>query len=170
MSLPAGQERVLNRMEGALQGSEPHLASMFAIFARLNAGEPVGPEPLAYRRHRRRRSSAGNATYAVVIIPVMFAMIIAGALLSGGARSANTCAVGYSVGGSLPLVNRPQCPAAGNTGPRKTASGKTASAPARRSCTVAALDAGRDAWTGSAPAFSPPAQTRTVPEDSTTTC
>jgi len=31
MSLPAGQQRVLDGMERALQASEPHMASMFAI-------------------------------------------------------------------------------------------------------------------------------------------
>ena len=42
MTLPVAQQRVLDRMEGALQASEPHLASMFSIFTRLNADEPVG--------------------------------------------------------------------------------------------------------------------------------
>ena len=42
MSLPAAQQRVLERMEGALQVSEPQLVSMFSIFTRINADEPVG--------------------------------------------------------------------------------------------------------------------------------
>jgi hypothetical protein len=37
MSLPASQQRVLDRMETRLRAGEPHLASMFGIFARLNA-------------------------------------------------------------------------------------------------------------------------------------
>ena len=44
MSLPARQQRALDRMEGALRASEPHLASMYAIFGRLNAGEPIEDE------------------------------------------------------------------------------------------------------------------------------
>ena len=39
MSLPACQQRVLDRMEGALRASDSHLASMYAIFGRLNTGE-----------------------------------------------------------------------------------------------------------------------------------
>ena len=41
MGLPAVQQRVLDRIEGTLKASEPHLAAMFAIFARLTAGEAV---------------------------------------------------------------------------------------------------------------------------------
>jgi len=42
MSLPAGQQRVLHGIEGALKASEPQLASMFAIFAQLHQDEPAG--------------------------------------------------------------------------------------------------------------------------------
>jgi hypothetical protein len=46
MSLPARQQRVLERMEDGLRAAEPHLASMFGIFARLNVAEPVTTERL----------------------------------------------------------------------------------------------------------------------------
>ena len=88
MSLPACQQRALDRMEGALRASEPHLASMYAIFGRLNAGEPVGAERLT--RKRLRWLQAGTAMYAIVLVPVMFAAIIVGALL-GGSRSTAAC-------------------------------------------------------------------------------
>ena len=52
MSLPACQQRVLDRMEGALRASEPQLTSMEAIFSRLNADEPIGTELLALTRPR----------------------------------------------------------------------------------------------------------------------
>jgi hypothetical protein len=52
MSLPAGQERTLHDIEGALQASEPQLAFMFAIFTRLNRDEPVGAEPVQLGRRR----------------------------------------------------------------------------------------------------------------------
>jgi hypothetical protein len=42
MSLPARQQRVIDNLEGALQASEPHLASMFTIFAQLHEKEPIG--------------------------------------------------------------------------------------------------------------------------------
>ena len=39
MSLPASQQRVLDRIEEALKKHEPRLASMFAIFGRLTVHE-----------------------------------------------------------------------------------------------------------------------------------
>ena len=131
MSLPACQQRVLDRIEGALRASEPHLTSMYAIFTRLNAGEPVGAERLA-RKRRRRWLQQGTAMYAIVLIPVMFAAIIVGALLGGGARSATACEVGYSVGGVSPLSGRPACPVTAKTA--KVAVRKTISATARLAC------------------------------------
>ena len=164
MSLPAWQQRVLDRMEGALQASEPHLASMFAIFARLNAGEPVRAERQAHLR-RRRWSPSGTALYAVVFIPVMFALLLA-ALLGSSPSSAKTCGAGYSAsGGSLPLVNLPSCLPA-----EKTASQKKASVTTHGSCIATALGATSAAWTGSALAFSPSAQASTAAEDSAKTC
>ena len=66
-------------MEGALRASEPHLAAMYAIFARLNAGEPVGAEtPGRGRPHRR-----GPAMYALVLVPCCAASrICLGSLLA----------------------------------------------------------------------------------------
>ena len=84
MSLPACQQRALDRMEGALRASEPHLASMYAIFGRLNADEPIGTERLT--RKRLRLLQQGSAMYAIVLVPVMFAAIIVGALLGGVAQ------------------------------------------------------------------------------------
>jgi hypothetical protein len=110
VSLPAAQQRVLDRMEGTLQASEPQLVSMFSIFARINADEPVGAEPLARVRPRRFRwLRAGTTIYAFVLVPVMFAMITIGALLSSRAHSVATCDTGYSAGGGSPWVARPWC-------------------------------------------------------------
>jgi len=95
-------------MEGALQASEPHLASMFSIFTQLNADEPLGAEPLARPRPRRLRwLRAGTTIYAFVLVPVMFAMITIGALLSSRAHSVATCDAGYSSGAGSPWVSRP---------------------------------------------------------------
>jgi hypothetical protein len=131
MSLPACQQRALDRMEGALRASEPRLASMYAIFGRLNAGEPIGAERLP--RKRLRWLQAGTAMYAIVLVPVMFAAIVVGALL-GGSRSAAACETGYSVGGVSPLSSRPSCPVSGKT--VKVAVRKTISATARLACTA----------------------------------
>jgi hypothetical protein len=127
MSLPARQQRVIDNMEGALRAGEPHLASMFSVFARLNQDEPVAAEALQ-RARRRWWLPPGNAMYAIVLIPVMFATIIIGALLGGGARSTHTCDVGYSVGGGSAVLSRSRasCPAAAKTRTGTTAGSRFA--------------------------------------------
>jgi hypothetical protein len=50
MGLPVRQRRVLDHIECALRGSDPKLAALYAIFARLNAGEEM--PRLEQLRHR----------------------------------------------------------------------------------------------------------------------
>jgi hypothetical protein len=126
MSLPTGQQRVLDRMEDALRASEPRLNSMYAMFACLSVGEPIAAERLARKRLRWLRH--GSAMYAIVLIPVLFVAIVIGALLSSSARSAGACEVGYSVGGVSPLASKPSCPAPGKASVVKTAARKAVSA------------------------------------------
>lgn len=56
MSLPVGQQRVLDDIEDALRASEPRLASMYAMFTRLTKNE-MRPrrEELPAGRLRMRR-------------------------------------------------------------------------------------------------------------------
>jgi hypothetical protein len=146
MSLPACQERALSSIEGPLKANEPHLASMFAIFTRLNQDEPVGAEPLAPGRRRWLRPR--RALSAVVLIPVMFAAVIVAALLSGSARGATTCDAGYPVGEPSSLVHRPSCPSAtAATSPpassaRKSPPASSASTPPPASSAAGASDGG----------------------------
>lgn len=55
MSLPTGQQRVLERIEGKLAESDPRLASLFSLFTRLTRAEKmpwieqVKVRPVAYR-------------------------------------------------------------------------------------------------------------------------
>jgi len=152
VTLPVDQQRVLDRMEGALQASEPHLASMFSIFTQINADEPVGAEPLARPRPRPRRLQwlrAGTTIYAFVLVPVMFAMITIGALLSSRAHSVASCETGYSVGGGSPWVSRPWCQM---TIQKTTASG------ARLASCAARIPAFRFVTRGGGEAFTPPAK------------
>ena len=114
MSLPARQQRVINHMEGALRASEPQLAAMFAVFARLNEDQPVSAEPLRGSL-RRRWLAPGNALYAILLVPVTFIAVIVAAVLGGSARNPATCDVGYSVGGGTPALSRATCPATGRT-------------------------------------------------------
>jgi hypothetical protein len=118
-------------MEGALRASEPHLASMYTIFGRLNAAEPIGAERLT---RKRRWLQPGTTMYAIVLVPVMFAAIIVGALFGGGTRSTSACEASYSVGGVSPLSSRPSCSVSGKT--VKVAVRKTISATARLACTA----------------------------------
>ena len=156
MSLPVCQQRVLNRMEGALRASEPQLTSMYAIFTRLNASEPIGAERLA--RKRRRWLQPGTAMYAIVLIPVMFAAIIVGALLGGGARSASACEASYSVGGVSPLTSRPPCAVSAKATGAKNAVRKKISATARLACATTGQAVRFTTLAGNEQALSPAAR------------
>jgi hypothetical protein len=90
-------------MEAALRATEPHLNAMYETFTKLNAGEPVGAESLA--RVWRPRASL----WAIVLIPVMFASIVIGALLSGSARGSTTCGTSQSAARDVPLLSRASC-------------------------------------------------------------
>jgi hypothetical protein len=121
MGLPACQQRVLDYMEGALKASEPHLAAMFAIFARLSLGEPVGTESLAADRRRRWWLRPGATVTMLVLVPVLFALIITGVLLGGPTR-ASTCAVGMPAAGAVPRGSQSSCGGPGKHGQRTASS------------------------------------------------
>ena len=107
--LPAARTRPDGRRPaGQRAPSELHVE----IFTRLNAGEPIPAEPLT--RRRLRWFQPGTAMYAIVLIPVMFAAIIVGALLGGGTRSATVCEASYSVGGVSPLTHPALLPGQGH--------------------------------------------------------
>jgi hypothetical protein len=142
-------------MEGALRASEPHLAAMYAMFARLNKGEPVGAESLP--RGRMNLARRTPAMYAVVLVPVMFAAIVVGALLSGTARGATSCGSGHSAARGAPWVSRASCPVSKGTtqlkasgaAPRDgtTAGGRALTRTAYASC-AAVIPGGRTAGEG----------------------
>ncbi|HTX28008.1 MAG TPA: hypothetical protein VME19_13415 [Streptosporangiaceae bacterium] len=125
MGLPAYQQRVLDRMEGALKASEPHLAAMFAIFSRLSGGEPVGMESLAAQR-RRWWLRPGATLAALVLAPVTFALVITGVLL-GGPTHAGTCAVGMPAAVTVSRGNRSSCGSAVRPGQRPASSAAVSS-------------------------------------------
>jgi hypothetical protein len=135
MSLPVCQQRVLDRIEGALRASEPQLTAMYAMFGQLTAGEPIRTERLS--RKRLRLLQPGSAIYAIVLIPVMFAAIVVGALFGGRTQTATACEASYSVGGVSPLSGRPACTVSAKTSAAGSAVRKTISATARLACGTA---------------------------------
>src|SRR6185437_4843589 len=61
MSLPIGQQRVLESIEGKLAESDPRLASLFSIFTRLNLAEKMPwIEQVAVRPVADRLASVGS--------------------------------------------------------------------------------------------------------------
>jgi hypothetical protein len=137
MSLPARQRRALGSIEGRLRAADPHLASMFAIFARLNAGEPVPLEPLALRLRRRwPRPKLGVS--AVVLIPVMFIALVVVGALAGGPGRLPACEGAFPAGGSTPLV-RPACQLTANTTAVKATTVATPDAAGNPACLGFAL-------------------------------
>jgi hypothetical protein len=122
MSLPASQRRALGSIEGRLGAADPHLASMFAIFARLSDGEPVPTERLAIRPRPWRRPRL--AACAVALIPLMFIAMIAVSALAGISGTPRACLGDHPAGGVTPLV-RPACQLTADTTAVKAASAAT---------------------------------------------
>jgi len=87
MSLPVRQQRALDGIEGVLKASEPRMAAMFAIFTRLTQDD--GPAITERLARSRTRVSAGLRAF--VLIPVVFAMLITGAVISGNGHGASGC-------------------------------------------------------------------------------
>lgn len=87
MSLPARQRRALDRIERALLKSEPRMAAMFTMFTRLTHDDG----PALTERLSGFRLLASTRLRAVVLVPVVLAMLLTGALLGGGggARGSN---------------------------------------------------------------------------------
>lgn len=79
MGLPARQQRVLDRIEEALKRREPRLASMFAMFTRLNLGERLprieALEAVPWwspRRYRRRMPVLFLSLAVILIVSAVF--------------------------------------------------------------------------------------------------
>jgi predicted RNase H-like nuclease (RuvC/YqgF family) len=62
MNTPYRRNRILRRIGRQLRRSDPHLAAMLAIFARLTAGEAIDSwEQPAPARARQRAAGTGQA-------------------------------------------------------------------------------------------------------------
>lgn len=93
MGLPVSQQRILDRIEEALRHREPRLASMFAIFNRLNIHERL-PWIEALERvpwwSPKRYRAVGRAR-AAVLLTLAAALVVAAvfAVMSQSPRSCN---------------------------------------------------------------------------------
>jgi hypothetical protein len=106
MSLPAGQQRVLDGIAEVLRTNEPRLASMFAIFTRLTKDEPrprreqlttLGPLAslaAAWRRPPRWDISGGRGTRRMMLLfsQLTIAFVVLATLLGLSAHASARCA------------------------------------------------------------------------------
>jgi hypothetical protein len=76
MSLPAGQQRTLDRIDTALQAREPRLASMFAIFTRL-----AGDEETPWWERLQAARWPGGRRSVLVLIPLALVGLVFAVLL-----------------------------------------------------------------------------------------
>lgn len=83
MTLPYRQERLLRRTDRALSESDPDLATMLSIFARITAAERLP----AWEQLRPGLTWA----WSVLLWPVAAAAVIVVFVAGGGSRAATAC-------------------------------------------------------------------------------
>jgi hypothetical protein len=98
MSLPACQQRVLDRIETALQRREPRLAAMFAMFTRLNTNEGIpriehleAPPWWAWRSRGHLRPLSRPAALRVMLLIPLAAMVAVAVMFAGMSTSRASC-------------------------------------------------------------------------------
>jgi hypothetical protein len=113
MSLPASQQRVLDRIEDTLKNREPRLADMFAMFTRLTTGE--GPprtevvETVPWWSPRRRRIRLPARAALLLSLAVVLVLSVGCISMSG---SHLNCPASVMIRGSVTVQNTPKtCPA-----------------------------------------------------------
>ena len=114
MGLPASQQRVLDRVEEALKKREPQLASMFAIFNRLNFHERLpwieALKPLPWWSWKRYHPSA--RIRAFVLLSLAAGLVVA-AVFVGMGQSQGGCNTPIMLRGPLIGMSHVRnCPAA----------------------------------------------------------
>jgi hypothetical protein len=106
MSLPAGQQRVLDRIEDALRAHDSRLAAMFGIFGRLTRHEampeverlrPAGPGGGTGAVGWRASVAAGPVRWVAFVpfaIMVVLSAVIIGLLVTSTTSTQRGCATG----------------------------------------------------------------------------
>jgi hypothetical protein len=113
MGLPVRQRRVLEHIEGSLQGSDPKLAAIYAMFARLNHGEemPRGEQLrhsalVALIRIRlaltvlpsRFRIRIITGQPAILFFPLAIALTVVAIVFAARSSSGNSCTPARTIG------------------------------------------------------------------------
>ncbi len=123
MGLPVRQRRVLERIENALRGSDPKLAALYAIFARLTLDEEM--PRIEQIRHRalltmaRLRLSLANLRSrvhfrllprqrAVLFFPLAVALAVA-SIVFAARSSSNMCTPVKSVAATKTMTSQKIC-------------------------------------------------------------
>jgi glycerol uptake facilitator-like aquaporin len=113
MGLPVRQRRVLEHIESSLQGSDPKLAAIYAIFARLNQGEEM--PRVEQLRHtalvaliRIRLAMTALPAWlririiprqpAILIFPLAIALTVAAIVFAARSSSGNSCTPARTIG------------------------------------------------------------------------
>jgi hypothetical protein len=109
MGLPVRQRRVLERIECTLRGSDPKLAALYAIFARLNRDEEMprieqvlhGARALLARTRRISATLLTPVTWlffrlaprqrAALLFPIAIAVAVTGIVFAARSGSGNNC-------------------------------------------------------------------------------
>lgn len=99
MSLPVNEQRVLDMIENALEGGEPRLRSMFAIFTRLTRDDAVpSTETLRARTRLGRVWPASGVTAArmraIIAVPVILGLITFCIFMAVNSSGAQGCRPG----------------------------------------------------------------------------
>jgi hypothetical protein len=125
MSLPACQQRVLDRIEHSLHACDPRLRAMFAIFTKLTKEEEMPrleklelrwlprwgclkrlKRPGQGRRTARSAWAPGAGLRATVLVPIALLLLASAALLGFGARTVRPCGPPSPLQKTAPALSR----------------------------------------------------------------
>jgi len=123
VSLPASQQRTLNRIDRMLRDSDPRLVALFTIFTRLTWDEEIprieelraglarfGAWIVRRTQPARRRIPRPSAQVkAILLFPAALAALACTILLAGSGPAAHRCAATVRVPANELIVKARQC-------------------------------------------------------------
>ena len=123
MSLPARQQRMLNRIDRMLRDSDPRLVALFTIFTRLTWDEEI-PRIEQVRARlsrigswfarrvepvRRRTSRVPRRVKAILVFPAALAAVACALLIGSSGPAAHRCAATVRAPATELIVKARQC-------------------------------------------------------------